>query len=135
MQNPERFALNDNGTIYHMQDCPSAKFADKFVPLDKIPIDAKPCGRCKPPPAGNPAPAEDTFLESEPPDAYANPPAEAADSADEPHNEDANPPETLPKKSGKSVCMRGCAINGLWIPAGTIIESAFVKNSSHFREI
>ncbi len=143
MAEEELFALNDSGTTYHKRDCQHAKTAGKFVPLKNIPPDAKPCGRCDPP-----VRAVDVVCDGQEPAPQALPeePAvqneelreegERGEGQDEPFMNNPAPEVPEPKKSGgKAVCMRGCAINGVWIPAGTVVDAKDVKGSSHFREI
>lgn len=113
MPEQELFAVSVDGKKYHRRNCQYAKSAEEFIPLDQVPADAEPCDRCKPPAQNSgpqsPAPAQNS----------GPPPVDEVPSA----------------KSGKSVCVRGCAIRGVWVPKGVIVDTKDVRGSSHFREI
>ncbi len=111
----ELFALMANGT-YHRQSCSYAKNAENCVPIDKIPADAKPCGRCDPPPVGATPPPD--------PDEDATPPADAG----------AGKPEGK-KNRVRAKCVRACTAQGAFRNPGDVLSFEQGKVNPHFRII
>ena len=111
----ELFALMANGT-YHRQSCSYAKNAENLVPIDKIPADAKPCGRCEPPPVGANPPAD--------PDASTPPPADT--NAGKQDGE---------KNLVRAKCFRACTAQGAFRNPGDVLSFEQGKVNPHFRVI
>ncbi len=116
----ELFALNESGT-YHRRECSFAKDAERLVPLDQLPQDAKPCGRCNPPP----------------PSAQAN--ESATESAEAPAEEVSPPapdiPESKPGSAVRARCVTPCTAQGAFRKAGDVLMFPADAVNPHFTVI
>jgi len=127
MNGEELYALTSSGT-YHKRDCDSAANAKTFLPLDKLPAEAKPCGRCDPPPL----PVKPAGAESGGGQQNQTPPQTQQNNT---QNTPPPPPPPPKAKLGKARCTVACTAQGSFRKPGDVLTFPENAVNQHFKVI